>query len=124
MSVTNAHDGLVPLLFTLDNVSGIAEAENGEEGVRLTHVNTHDVALMDLSMPILDGAAATRRLHAEVPATKGVVLTTFSYDASILDAIAAGVLDYFILIQGYRRRRAPNGDRTRAVMSRVDRRRC
>jgi DNA-binding NarL/FixJ family response regulator len=89
-------EGLVTLLSTLDNVVVVAEAENGEEAVRLAHSVMPDVVLMDLSMPILDGVAATRRLRAEVPEANVVVLTTFSDDSSILDAIAAGALGYLL----------------------------
>ena len=46
--------------------------------------------LMDLRMPNVDGVAATRRLAAELPAVKVVVLTTFADDASIMGALEAG----------------------------------
>lgn len=89
-------EGLVALLSTMSGVCVVAEAENGEEAVRLSHVYSPDVVLMDLKMPVLDGVAATRRLNAEVPAAKVVVLTTFGDDTSILDAIAAGALGYLL----------------------------
>lgn len=89
-------EGLVVLLSTMSGVRVVAEAENGEEAVRLAHVYSPDVVLMDLKMPVLDGVAATRRLHAELPAAKVVVLTTFGDDTSILDAIAAGALGYLL----------------------------
>lgn len=89
-------EGLVALISTLDHVEVVAEADDGEHAVRLAHVHAPDVVLMDLSMPHLDGVAATRRLRAELPAVKVVVLTTFGDDASILDAIAAGALGYLL----------------------------
>jgi DNA-binding NarL/FixJ family response regulator len=61
-------------------------AADGEEAVELAHRLSPAVVLMDLRMPNVDGVAATRRLAAELPDVKVVVLTTFADDASIIAA--------------------------------------
>jgi DNA-binding NarL/FixJ family response regulator len=69
-------------------------AADGDEAVELAHRLSPAVVLMDLRMPNVDGVAATRRLAAELPEVKVVVLTTFADDASILGALEAGALGF------------------------------
>jgi DNA-binding NarL/FixJ family response regulator len=85
------------LATVLDAVPGfevVGLAADGEEAVELAHRLSPAVVLMDLRMPNLDGVAATRRLAAELPDVKVVVLTTFADDASILGALEAGALGF------------------------------
>jgi DNA-binding NarL/FixJ family response regulator len=69
-------------------------AADGDEAVELAHRLSPAVVLMDLRMPNVDGVAATRRLAAELPAVKVVVLTTFADDSSIMGALEAGALGF------------------------------
>jgi DNA-binding NarL/FixJ family response regulator len=69
-------------------------AADGDEAVELARRLSPEVVLMDLRMPNVDGVAATRRLAAELPAVKVVVLTTFADDASLLGALEAGALGF------------------------------
>jgi DNA-binding NarL/FixJ family response regulator len=85
------------LATVLDAVPGfevVGLAADGEEAVELTHRLSPAVVLMDLRMPNVDGVAATRRLAAELPDVKVVVLTTFADDASIMGALEAGALGF------------------------------
>jgi DNA-binding NarL/FixJ family response regulator len=87
-------DGLVTLLGLLDDLEIVAEAADGEQAVRLALETRPDVVLMDLRMPVLDGAAATARILEQLPSTAVVVLTTFADDASIAGALRAGARGY------------------------------
>jgi DNA-binding NarL/FixJ family response regulator len=87
-------DGLVTLLGLLDDLEIVGEAADGEEAVRLALATRPDVVLMDLRMPVLDGAAATARIREQLPQTAVVVLTTFADDASIAGALRAGARGY------------------------------
>jgi DNA-binding NarL/FixJ family response regulator len=91
---TAVREGLVLLLDLLDDVTVVGAAADGDEAVRLVAEHRADVVLMDLRMPRCDGVTATRRLAAEHPATKVVVLTTYAEDADILAALGAGALGY------------------------------
>lgn len=85
------------LATVLDAESGlevVGLAADGEEAVELAHQFSPQVVLMDLRMPNVDGVAATKRLAAELPDVKVVVLTTFADDASILAALEAGALGF------------------------------
>ena len=62
-------DGLVTLLGLLDDLEIVGEAADGEQAVRLALETRPDVVLMDLRMPVLDGAAATARILEQLPDT-------------------------------------------------------
>jgi DNA-binding NarL/FixJ family response regulator len=71
-------------------------AENGEQAVSLALANQADVVLMDLSMPVLDGVAATRTLLERSPFAQVVILTSFSDRERILEALDAGAIGYLL----------------------------
>jgi DNA-binding NarL/FixJ family response regulator len=95
-------DGLTTVLGLSDEVEVVGEAADGAEAVRLAAELEPDVLLMDLRMPVLDGAAATARLLAERPAIRVLVLTTFADDASIAGALRAGAIGYLTKDAGRR----------------------
>lgn len=88
--------GLVALLDATDDMQVLGEAPDGAQAVRLAAELEPDVVLMDLSMPVLDGVAATRQIVAARPATSVVVLTSFSDRARVGDALAAGAVGYLL----------------------------
>jgi DNA-binding NarL/FixJ family response regulator len=87
-------EGLVLLLGTLPGIVVAGEAADGDAAVQLVAAVRPQVALMDLNMPGCDGVAATRRITAEHPGTRVVVLTTYADDESIIGALQAGALGY------------------------------
>lgn len=88
--------GLSQLLGTADDLELVGDAANGDEAVTLTASLRPDVVLMDLSMPGTDGVAATRRIFTDVPGTHVLVLTSFSDQTRILDALQAGAEGYLL----------------------------
>ena len=72
----------------------VGEAGNGEEAVELFRTTRPDVVLMDLSMPVLDGIEATRRIVAEHGDAKIVVLTMHDDPERTRAAIGAGAVGY------------------------------
>jgi len=87
-------EGLVLLLGTLPGISVAGQASDGDAAVNLVARTRPQVVLMDLNMPGCDGVAATRRITAEHPGTRVVVLTTYADDESIIGALQAGALGY------------------------------
>jgi DNA-binding NarL/FixJ family response regulator len=83
--------GLRMLCASAPDLRVVGEAGNGQEAVRRARAAVPDVVLMDLRMPGMDGTEATRRILAERPATRVVVLTTFDDDEHLYPALAAGV---------------------------------
>lgn len=87
-------EGLVLLLGTLPGITVAGEAADGDAAVQLVATVQPQVVLMDLNMPGSDGVSATRRITAEHPGTRVVVLTTYADDDSIIGALQAGALGY------------------------------
>jgi len=87
-------EGLVLLLGTLPGIEVAGQAADGDAAVELVAAMRPQVALMDLNMPGCDGVAATRRITADHPGTRVVVLTTYADDESIIRALQAGALGY------------------------------
>jgi DNA-binding NarL/FixJ family response regulator len=69
-------DGLVLLLGLVDGIEVVGAAADGGEAVRLAEQLRPDIVLMDLDMPVLDGAEATAMLRDRVPGASVLVLTT------------------------------------------------
>lgn len=72
----------------------VGEAENGEQALDLVRATEPDVVLMDLSMPLLDGVSATRRITDEFPDVKVVVLTMHDDPQRTRAALEAGAIAY------------------------------
>ncbi len=87
-------DGVVLLLSTADDIEVLGAAADGAEAVELCLRLRPDVALLDLRMPNLDGAAATARLRDEASDIQVLVLTTYADDDAILPALRAGAKGY------------------------------
>jgi DNA-binding NarL/FixJ family response regulator len=87
-------EALATVLDAEQGMEVVGQAADGDEAVDLAHRLSPDVVLMDLNMPHVDGVAATRRLAAELPSVKVVVLTTFADDANIIAALEAGAMGF------------------------------
>ncbi len=88
--------GLEQLLATAPDVELVASATNGQEALDRAADEEPDVVLMDLAMPELDGVEATRQMVAAHPDTNVVVLTSFSDNKRIMDALRAGASGYLL----------------------------
>jgi len=89
-------EGLRTLLSVQSDFEVVGEAGNGAEAIRLAHSLRPSVVLMDLQMPVLDGVAATRRLHEEQSDCRVIVLTTFDDDEMVFDGLRAGAVGYLL----------------------------
>lgn len=72
------------------------EARNGREAVELARRIQPDIVLMDLSMPDMDGLAATRLISAGQPEVKVVILTASDDDSNLFEAIKSGAQGYLL----------------------------
>jgi DNA-binding NarL/FixJ family response regulator len=87
-------DGLALLLGLLDDVEVVATAADGIEAVQRAGSERPDIVLMDLRMPRLEGAEATRQILAALPETRVLVLTTYADDEFLFPALQAGARGY------------------------------
>jgi DNA-binding NarL/FixJ family response regulator len=87
-------DGLTMLVGLIDGVEVVGSACDGAEAVELAQSERPDVVLMDLRMPRMEGAEATRQIRASLPGTEVLVLTTYADDESLFPALQAGARGY------------------------------
>jgi DNA-binding NarL/FixJ family response regulator len=88
--------GLSTLIGAYPDLTLVAEAGNGQEAVRLYRELQPDVALMDLSMPVMNGVEAIKAIVAEFPEARIIALTTWDGDTDIHRALEAGALGYLL----------------------------
>ncbi len=88
--------GLAQLLGTTDDLVLVGEAADGARAVELAAELRPDVVLMDLSMPGTDGVRATASIVGDNPDVRVLVLTSFSDQTRILDALEAGADGYLL----------------------------
>ena len=93
---TMFRDGMRVLLKSQADFEVVGEASNGEEALALAASLHPDVILMDLRMPVMDGAAATRQLHNTQPEIRVIALTTFDEDSVVFEALRAGAIGYLL----------------------------
>ena len=74
----------------------VGEAEDGGKAVALTRELLPDVILMDVKMPVMDGAEATTRILTELPGMKILALSIYADDGFMESMMRAGALGYIL----------------------------
>jgi DNA-binding NarL/FixJ family response regulator len=88
--------GLARIIAVQPDMEVVGEAHTGEEAVSLCLEVEPDVVLMDLSMPVMDGVSATRKILSLLPRTRVLILTVYSDDVHVCEGIKAGAQGYIL----------------------------
>ena len=88
--------GLATFLMVFDDLELVGEAENGAEAIQRCAEIMPDVILMDMLMPGMDGASATRAIHQKFPTVQVLALTSFKEGELIKNALEAGAIGYLL----------------------------
>lgn len=88
--------GLGAFLMVYDDLELVGEASGGEQAVRLCERLNPDVILMDLVMPGMDGAAATKAVRERCPNIQVIALTSFREQELVQGALQAGAIGYLL----------------------------
>lgn len=83
-------------LLAASGIEVVGVAHDGLEAATLAHALQPDIILMDIRMPRCDGLEATRRIKAEMPAARIVILTTSDEDADLFEAVKSGACGYLL----------------------------
>lgn len=119
---------LTIFLEEVDGITVVGTASNGLEAVELSAELSPDVVVMDVRMPVMDGAAATRRLSVEQPGVKVLAVTTFGTINTVLPMLQAGAVGYLLkdsdpadivsaVRQAHQGLRVISGDVSRAIIT-------
>ncbi|MFG2818787.1 response regulator [Kitasatospora sp. NPDC048365] len=88
--------GFGMILDAQPDIEVVAEAADGLEAVEAVRTHAPDVLLLDVRMPVMDGLEAARRVCAEFPDCKVIMLTTFDIDDYVYDALYAGASGFLL----------------------------
>src|SRR5262249_39430152 len=93
---TIVRQGLRVLLEAEPDIAVVGEAETGRQALQMTRKFQPNVVVMDIAMPTLNGLEATRQLNKDFPATKVLVLSSYSDDEYIHQLSEAGAAGYLL----------------------------
>lgn len=88
--------GLAAFLMAYDDLELVAEAGSGEQALSYCEQYRPDVVIMDLVMPGMDGATATRHIREQHPQIQVVALTSFRQDDLVKSVLEAGAISYLL----------------------------
>ncbi len=88
--------GVADLLTAERDFELVGEAGDGAQALEMARELMPDVILMDISMPGMDGLEATRRIKAEIPYVRIVILTVSDGESSLIDAVKSGAQGYLL----------------------------
>lgn len=88
--------GLKMLLGLQDDIEVVGEARTGREAIALTRELAPRVAVLDITMPDIDGLEACRRIHQEAPDTQVLILTMHESEEYFLQALRHGAAGYLV----------------------------
>ena len=88
--------GLGAFLLAYDDMELVGEASNGERAIQLCPQVKPDVVLMDLVMPVMDGATATELIRKACPEIQVLALTSFKEEDLVEGALKAGAIGYLL----------------------------
>ena len=88
--------GVADFLAAEQDIDLVGEADDGAQALEMARELMPDVVLMDISMPRMDGLEATRRIKAEIPYVRIVILTVSDSDRSLFEAVKSGAQGYLL----------------------------
>ena len=88
--------GLATFLKVYDDLELVGQASDGQEAVQLCDQYHPDVVLMDMVMPGMDGASATRLIRQQSPSIQVLALTSFKEENLVKGALQAGAIGYLL----------------------------
>ncbi|HEY2980442.1 MAG TPA: response regulator transcription factor [Anaerolineales bacterium] len=93
---TMVRRGLATFLKAFDDLELAGEAEDGQAAIEMCAKLQPDVILMDMAMPDMNGATATRTIRQKFPAVQVIALTSFKEEQLVKSALEAGAIGYLL----------------------------
>jgi NarL family two-component system response regulator LiaR len=89
-------EGTRQILEREEDINVVAEAADGEEALKLAGSTMPDVAIIDISMPIVDGIEATKLIKKSYPSIAVLILTAYDDDQFVFGLLEAGAAGYLL----------------------------
>ena len=89
-------DGICAIVNQQEDLTVVAQAENGEQAVLLYEEHQPDLVLTDLRMPVMEGVEAIKQIITDYPQAKIIILTTYDTDEEIYRGLQAGAKGYLL----------------------------
>ena len=89
-------EGRVTLLASAEGIEVFGTAGSGDEALEVVAATTPDVVLMDMVMPVMNGAEATDAIIRKWPEAKIMIVTSFLDDDKVYPALKAGAVSYIL----------------------------
>lgn len=89
-------DGTRQILEHENDIDVVGEAADGEQAVKLVGSTQPDVAIVDISMPVVDGIEATKRIKKDYPSVAVLILTAYDDDQFVFSLLEAGAAGYLL----------------------------
>jgi NarL family two-component system response regulator LiaR len=93
---TMVRQGLATILKVYDDLEFAGESASGQAAIQLCDQIHPDVVLMDMVLPDMDGAAATRMIRKQSPSIQVIALTSFKEEIMVQSALQAGAIGYLL----------------------------
>ncbi|MCX5645914.1 MAG: response regulator transcription factor [Phycisphaerae bacterium] len=93
---TIVREGLRALLNAQSDIAVVGEAQTGRQAVQLAKRLRPDVVVMDIAMPLLNGLEATRQILKAIPAARVLILSGYSDDEYVRQAVTLGAVGYLL----------------------------
>ena len=93
--------GVASLISSESDFEVVGEAADGRRALEMTRELMPDVILMDIAMPVVDGLEATRRIKAEMPYVRIVMLTATDAERSLFEALRSGLPEEYHVFHDY-----------------------
>lgn len=79
-----------------ENGHEVDEAENGEDAVNKFKNGNYDLVIMDITMPVMDGIEAVKRMTAEDPDAKVIMCSAIGQQTMVIEALKSGAKDFVV----------------------------
>ncbi|KAA3662683.1 MAG: DNA-binding response regulator [Chloroflexi bacterium] len=86
--------GLIDVMDTEPGITVVGEAADGEVAIEMAHEVTPEVILMDINLPTINGLQVTRKIKAQMPDVKVIMITGYDDAEQVFHAIRAGASAY------------------------------
>ncbi|MDA3613625.1 response regulator [Polluticaenibacter yanchengensis] len=87
---------IIDKLSVYDDIEVVYTANNGLEMMNHQQLESIDLAIMDIEMPVMDGIKATQQIHERYPEIKILMLTTYDDDDKVFNSLLAGATGYLL----------------------------